>query len=70
MKIWGFFVSVGLSPGTLPQVIRFAHPFRAALKRVLLRSRVQVAEPNSKHQTSARLYFVGANLSLPTNNGL
>jgi hypothetical protein len=54
VKIWGFFVSVGLPPGTLSQVIRLAHPFGAALKRVLLRSRVQVAEPTSKPQTSAR----------------
>jgi hypothetical protein len=49
----------------LSQVIRFAHPFGAALKRVLLRSRVQVAEPTSKPQTSARLYFVAANLPRP-----
>ena|GEM_PF-4180024 len=44
--VWGFFVSTGLSPGTLSQVIRLAHPYGAAPKRVLLRSRVQVAEPN------------------------
>src|SRR5690606_31925662 len=46
----GFFVAMGLSPGTTSQVIRpkGLTPFGAALKRVLLRSRVLVAEPNSK----------------------
>src|SRR5690606_14456733 len=33
---------------TTSQVIRFAHPSRAALKRVLLKQSSQVAEPNSK----------------------
>src|SRR5690606_1021158 len=50
----GFFVSPpGLSPGTASQVIRPCgpHPFGAALKRVRLRRRVQVAEPNSKALT-------------------
>src|SRR5690606_34287641 len=39
VKTWGFFVAAGLSPGTTSQAIRSAHPFGAALKRVLLRSR-------------------------------
>src|SRR5690606_16392552 len=51
----GAFVSPppGLSPGTASQVIRPCgpHPFGAALKRVRLRRRVQVAEPNSKALT-------------------
>src|SRR5690606_34128157 len=47
------FTPPGLSPGTASQVIRPCgpHPFGAALKRVRLRRRVQVAEPNSKALT-------------------
>jgi hypothetical protein len=47
----------------MSQVIRFAHPFGAALKRVLLRSRVQVAEPISKPRVKTWGFFVAAGLS-------
>ncbi|SDA60097.1 hypothetical protein SAMN03159475_2280 [Pseudomonas sp. NFPP33] len=46
----------------MSQVIRCAHPFGAALKRVQLRCRVQVAEPNSKTQPSAG-FFIACGLS-------
>ena len=41
----------------MSQVIRFAHPFGAALKRVQLRCRVQVAEPDSRTQPSAGFFI-------------
>ena len=65
-----FFVAAGLSPGTTSRVIRSAHPFGAALKRVLLRSRVQVAEPNLKPQVKTWGFFVAAGLSLGTTPSL
>ena len=61
--VWGFFVSPGLSPGTLSQVIRLTQLHGAAPKRVLLRSRVQVAEPTSKPQTIVWGFLVSTGLS-------
>lgn len=46
----------------MSQVIRCAHPSGAALKRVQLRCRVQVAEPNSRTQPSAG-FFIACGLS-------
>ncbi len=46
----------------MSQVIRFAHSFGAALKRVQLRCRVQVAEPDSRTQPSAG-FFIACELS-------
>ena len=40
----------------LSQVTRFAHPFGAAVKRVLPSSRVQVAEPNLKPRFAPGLF--------------
>src|SRR5690606_35318344 len=49
--------------GLCPRLFGKPHPFGAALKRVLLRSRVQVAEPDSKPRVRTRGFFVDAGLS-------
>ncbi|MFI8464314.1 hypothetical protein ACIGBJ_11100, partial [Stutzerimonas stutzeri] len=46
--------------------IRFAHPFGAALKRVQLRCRVQVAEPNFKASVNTGAFL----LPLDSHQGL
>ena len=53
----GFFIACRLSPGTTSQAIRFVRPSGAALKRVQLRCRVQVAEPNSRTQPNRWVFF-------------
>src|SRR3990167_4262113 len=52
-----FFIACGLSPGLRPRLFAKAHPSAAALKRVQLRCRVLVAEPNSKTRPSSRVFY-------------
>jgi hypothetical protein len=54
--------------GLRPRLFGKPHPFGAALKRVLLRSRVQVAEPNQSLRCKSGAFFASARLSPGTTS--
>ncbi len=54
----GFLLPAGLSPGTASQVIRFAHPCGAALKRVLLTQSSPGRGAKFKNPASALGFFI------------
>ncbi len=59
----GFLLPAGLSPGTTSQVIRFAHPCGAALKRVLLTQSNPGRGAKFKNPASALGFLLPAGLS-------
>ena len=64
----GFLLPAGLSPGTASQVIRFAHPCGAALKRVLLTQSSPGRGAKFKNPASALGFLLPAGLSPGTTS--